>query len=121
MEGRALRGRDRVLIGFGALGAATAWALQLVFGYGIEDSMCSVGSTDTQPPIALVTVAAALVALASGLSAYASWRRVEGEWRDPRGRVRFLAVTGMIAAGFFLVLIALGGLQLLSLDSCSQG
>jgi hypothetical protein len=109
-----------LLMWYGFLGGAGAWALQLLLGYGIEEGACYQGSSDTKSWIVLVTVLLGGVALGSSAAAFLTWR-----WADQRGDVRgavsFLALTGMFAGAFFVVLIALGGLQLLSLDSCNQG
>src|SRR4029453_10970584 len=43
-----------LLMWYGFLGGAAAWALQLVLGYGIKDSACSQGSSDTKSWIVLV-------------------------------------------------------------------
>jgi hypothetical protein len=110
----------RLLMWYGLLGGAAAWSLQLVLGYGIEDSACSQGSSDTKGWIAALTVLLGAAALGSAGAALVTWRGVERRG-DARGAVGFLALTGMLAGVFFLVLIALGGLQLLSLDSCAQG
>jgi hypothetical protein len=105
---------------YGFLGGAAAWSVQLVLGYGIEDSACSQGSSDTKAWIVAATVLLGVAALGSSGAAFLTWR-----WADRRGDVRgavsFLALTGIFAGAFFLVLIALGGLQLLTLDSCHQG
>jgi hypothetical protein len=108
----------RFLVWYGFLGAALAWSLQLALGYGIEDSACSQGESGTKAWIVAVTLVLGAVAAGSLGAAFLSWR---GAGRDPRGVVGFLAVTGLAAGIFFLVLIALGGLQLLALDSCRQG
>ena len=110
----------RILIWFGFLGGAAAWSMQLVLGYGIEDSACSQGSSGTKGWIVAVTLLLGALALGSTGAAFATWRGVERRG-DARGAVGFLALTGMLAGLFFLVLIALGGLQLVSLDSCHQG
>jgi hypothetical protein len=109
-----------LLMWYGFLGGAAAWSLQLVLGYGIEDSACSQGSSDTKSWIVLVTVLLGAAALASSAAAFSTWRWADRRG-DERGAVTFLAVTGMFAGLFFLVLIALGGLQLVTLDSCHQG
>jgi hypothetical protein len=108
----------RLLMWYGFLGGAAAWSAQLVLGYQIEEYACAQGNSDTKPWILLVTLLLAAAAAGSAAAAFITWR---GTDRDARGAVGFLALTGMLAGVFFLVLIALGGLQLLSLDSCSQG
>jgi hypothetical protein len=109
-----------ILMWYGFLGGAAAWALQLVLGYGIEESACSQGISDTKPWITLATVLLGLVALGSSGAAFLTWRWADRRG-DARGAVSFMALTGMLAGVFFVVLIALGGLQLLTLDSCRQG
>ena len=107
----------RFLVWYGFLGAAAAWSMQLVAGYELEEAMCTQDGSAT-PWLVATTLVLAAVAAGSLGAAYLTMRRVRS---DPTGVVSFLAVTGMFAGAFFLVLIALGGLQLLSLDSCHQG
>lgn len=102
----------RFLVWYGFLGGAAAWSTQLVVGYGLEESLCSAGPAQTWTIV--ITVAAAAVAAGS----IAASSRGLG---SREGSTQLLAFAGMIAGAFFLVLIALGGLQLLSLESCSQG
>jgi hypothetical protein len=109
-----------ILMWYGFLGGAAAWALQLVLGYGIEDSACSQGNADTKSWLVAVTLLLGALALGSSGAAFLTWRWADRRG-DTRGAVSFLALTGIFAGAFFLVLIALGGLQLLSLDSCRQG
>jgi hypothetical protein len=105
---------SRLLFWFGVFGAAGAWTLQLVLGYGLEEARCSQGMSDTELPILVLTIAAAAVAAGSLGAAYRAQSTATGS-------LRFLAVAGLFAGLFFLILIALGGLQLVSLDSCEQG
>jgi len=109
-----------LLLWYGFLGGAFAWAVQLVLGAGIEDAACSQGISDTKGWIVLVTVLLGAAALGSSAAAFLSLRWAERRG-DERGAVAFLGLTGMLAGVFFLVLIALGGLQVISLDSCHQG
>ena len=111
----------RFLVWYGVAGAVAAWVVQLTLGDGIEESACSQGASGTEPWLVGFTLALAVVAAGSLGAAFATWRGVAAGRRDPRGVVAFLALTGMLAGAFFLVLIALGGLQLLVLDSCAQG
>ncbi|HYZ19022.1 MAG TPA: hypothetical protein VE615_05720 [Gaiellaceae bacterium] len=103
---------SRFLVWYGFFGAAGAWSAQLVAGYGLEEALCPGG--ESAPWIVAVTLAAGLVAAGSIGAAYRGRR-------TPAGTVQFLSVVGMLAGLFFLLLIALGGLQLLSLESCDQG
>jgi hypothetical protein len=109
-----------LLMWYGFLGGAAAWAVQLVLGYGIEERACSQGSSDTKSWIVAATLLLGAVALGSSGASFLTWRWADRRG-DARGAVTFLGLTGMLAGVFFLVLIALGGLQLVSLDSCHQG
>jgi len=108
-----------LLMWYGFLGGALAWSAQLVLGYGIEDSACSQGNADTKGWIVAVTVLLGAVALGSSGAAFLTLRWAERRG-DARGAVTFLGLTGILAGIFFVVLIALGALQLGSLDSCHQ-
>jgi hypothetical protein len=102
----------RLLPWYGFLGAAAAWSLQLVAAYGIEDAACPRGGSE--PWLVAVTLAAGALALGSIGAAYRGLRA-------PDGSIHFLGAAGLAAGLFFLVLIGLGGLQLVSLDPCRQG
>jgi hypothetical protein len=108
------------LLWYGFLGGGLAWAIQLVLGAGIEDAACSQGNSGTKGWIVLVTVLLGAAAIGSSAAALVTLRWAERRG-DERGAVTFLGLTGMLAGVFFLVLIALGGLQLVHLDSCHQG
>jgi hypothetical protein len=110
----------RLVLWYGFLGGAGAWAVQLVLGAGLEDATCSQGSTAAKGWIVFITVLLGAAALASSGAALLSLRWAERRG-DERGAVTFLGLTGILAGVFFLVLISLGGLQLISLDSCHQG
>jgi hypothetical protein len=109
-----------LILWYGFLGGAGAWAVQLVLGAGLEDATCSQGSTAAKSWIIVATVLLGAAALGSSAAALASLRWAERRG-DERGAITFLGLTGMLAGVFFVVLIALGGLQLISLDSCHQG
>jgi len=108
----------RLLIWYGVFGAALAWSVQLVIGYELDEAMCAQGNSGSKPWLVAATLVLGAAAAGSLGAAFMSWR---GLRRDPRGVVRFLALAGMFAGLFFIVLVALGGLQLISLDSCHQG
>ena len=95
---------------FGFFGAPAAWTIQLVVGYGLEEIGCASGWHVT-PWIVVVSVAAAAVALASTV---AGWRLARAE----QERVAFMGTWGALWGGLFLLLIVLGGVQLLGLDTC---
>lgn len=121
---RQLTLRDLSLAWFGLLGAAIAWMAQFLGGYGYEEAACSneTGTGVVEPLVLGLTVGFGAVAVVSGLAALATWRGVErGVLADPRGRVRFMAGAGLLAAVLFFLLIAAKGFLLLFLDACVPG
>ena len=117
--------RANVLLWFGLLGAPLAWALQLVVGYGVEEAGCAQGSRRWGLPthafqIVILCVCLA-VALGSAIAAAWSWRAAErGRVPNRRGRVAFLAYSGLLASALFLALIVLSGAGAITLDTCER-
>jgi hypothetical protein len=117
------------LLWFGVLAAPLAWVVQLVAGYGLEEAACAsdlssspVLDVDSEPAIAVVSAVALAVAAAGGLAALAGLLSVRSDpGADPRGRLAFMGVFGLLASGVFLAVIALGAVALLSLDVCAPG
>jgi hypothetical protein len=114
-----------LLLWYGVFGGLLAWAAQLVVGYAFEEIACPAG-TKTQeifgasPELltVLVTVVAGAIAGGAGAASFVRWRAYAGSDRDPRGRLEFMAFVGMLASGLFLLIIVLGGLELVGLDTC---
>ncbi len=120
---RKLTRRDRLLLFFGIFAPPIAWGLHLLGGYGYEEAACdnrwAVNSVEWF--IVALTVVLGTVAVAGGLASLNSWRELErGELEDPRGRVRFMVVCGLVSMPIFLGIILLGGLMLLFLNPCTQ-
>jgi hypothetical protein len=115
-----------LLLWFGVLGAPLAWAFQLVAGYGLEEAACGTGTaTDDYwgvsalTPIAVVCAVAAATAVASLASAALTHRRVhDRDAYDPRGYARFTSLAGVLASTYFLALIALTTVGVLTLEPC---
>jgi hypothetical protein len=124
---RRLDRRTELIAWFAFLGGAAAWTFHLVVGYGLEEIACSRGTAgqdiagvDVELLIAVLTGVAGAVALASGLAGLSLHRSVSrGRRDDPRGRLGFMAGAGALAGFLFLLIILLGGLQILGLDSCA--
>ena len=118
-----------LLLWVAVLGAPLAWVAQLTLGYGLEEFACSHGTATrrflglgVEPSLIGLTVAAAIVAVSGGAAGLAAHRSLSRERDgDPRGHGGFLAFAGLLASLLFLVLIVLGGAQLLSLDPCVPG
>jgi hypothetical protein len=109
----------------GLLAAPLAWVVQLVVGWGVEEAACGEGGSrwgvPTEPVEAGLTAAAAAVALIGVLSAFVLLRESRRNVFDPRGRVSFMATSGLLASAVFLGLILMGGLGAVVLPECHQG
>lgn len=129
----------RHLVGLGALwfglfGAAAAWSIQELVGYAVIAHACyaswrplpgsSIGGVWT---IALVvSLLTLLVAAAAALTAHRSWRRTRQEHRSAErrqleageGRVRFMALSGLIVSSIFLFNIVMNTIVLFLVPAC---
>jgi hypothetical protein len=113
-----------LLLWIGVLGAPIAWAAQLVVGYGAEEADCSRGggSFDSSQPLNVgVSIGAGVVGVASLLVAFGLWRRTRERDVDGRGRVTFMAVTGILVSLLFLALIAVTAIGTTHFDPCTAG
>lgn len=114
--------RDRALLWFVFLGPVAAWTLQLNVGYGYNEAACSndTGVNLQAPLIGGVSLLLAAVAAAAGVAGVRTWRAVRrGDVADPRGRIAFMCVFGMLSAPIFVFLIVMSGVQVLILDPCA--
>ena len=112
------------LVWFGVLGGAAAWTVQLVVGAELEENHCTrFGlryALHTPTWEAGLTAACAAVAAAAGVAALLAYRRTR-DGGDRRGRIGFMATSGILASTLFLALILLGGIGASVLDPCVQG
>ncbi len=107
------------------LAAPTAWAVQLVAGYAIEDYGCSrdggsgmVAGLRTDTLEIVVTIAALVVVAIGALAALRTWRSGEGV---PPGHLAFLGLTALLASSVFAVTILFAGAGVLALSPCEAG
>lgn len=116
--------RSAALLWLGILAAPSAWMLQLLCGWAMEEFACATGTAgqdvyglDTGAVIAGISIGA--IALAGvGLSAAAwSCRRGAPAGGDP-GRRRMMAQAGVLTSSLFLLLIVLSLVQMSALGSC---
>lgn len=120
-------GRLETLQWVGLLGAALVWTAQLVIGYGVADSSCTVAGRrwglDLQTwEIVLMVVAAALALLAEA-AAIAVFRATRGHDHSdppPAGRHHFFSSAAVIGNLLFLVIIVLSGLGAVAHVACRQ-
>ena len=110
---------------FGLLGAALAWAVQLVVGFGATLAHCSpagrVWGFDIDAlEIALMVGGGIVVLLAEAAAIYVFTETSELHHEDPPpwGRRHFFASAAMIGNALFLVAILLSGLGAIYLQEC---
>jgi hypothetical protein len=113
--------RTNALLFFAVLAAPLAWTVQLVAGSELEEGGCQL-RTELHADwwLAGLTAGGAAVAVAAGLVALAVVREVRRGAGDERGRIAFMAVSGLLVNVVFGALILLGGIGAVSLDSCVQ-
>ena len=114
--------RDRALLWFVFLGPVAAWTLQLNVGYAYNEAACSnQTAVNLQAPlVAGVSALLAVVVVLAGVTGLRTWRAVgRREIADPRGRIAFMCVFGMLSAVLFLFGVVLGGVHVLILDPCA--
>lgn len=107
---------------FGVLGPPVIWLARLTISYILVPYACWGGSTWMLHAVSFATLA--LTAFA-GWVAWRSWRQA-GATRHAAGagpipRSRFLAMVGLLSAGFFLAVIAAEGLLNFLIDPCITG
>jgi hypothetical protein len=108
---------------FGVLAGPVAWAVQLLVIYGATPYLCGSGWT----PLLHVVSAAAFLVVALGLrTAGRSWaalghpRETESAGAPAAGRSKAMAIGGMGASAFFLVVVVAQALPIFFLDPCRR-
>ncbi|HET7745000.1 MAG TPA: hypothetical protein VFK76_09700 [Gaiellaceae bacterium] len=107
------------------LAAPTAWAVQLVAGYAIEDFGCSrdggsgtVAGLHTDTLEIVVTIAALAMVAVGAVAALRTWRSGEDV---PPGHLAFLGLTALLACAVFAVTILFAGAGVVALSPCEAG
>jgi len=111
----------------GLLGAALVWTAQLVIGYGVADSRCTLAGQrwglDLRTwEITLMVVAAALVLIAEGaaVAVFRATRDRDHNDPPPAGRHRFFSSAAVVGNVLFLVIVLLSGLGAVAHTACRQ-
>jgi hypothetical protein len=94
---------NRLLPWSGWIGGLLGWVLSDQVGSDLAQWNC-----DRADPAAMIMIGAAgaAIALAGGLLAIRCWRGLAGDLGQPyAGARRFIAITGALAAGIFLLAI----------------
>jgi hypothetical protein len=112
-----------LLLWFGVFGAPAAWTLLLVVGYGFEEVDCSRGSRawnfDSWDANLVLFVATALVAVGAAAVSLWLWRTSSRpDAADVRGRLTWMAFSGILLSCLFFALIVFTGIGITALDRC---
>ncbi len=119
---------------FGIFGAAAAWSIQELASYAIVTHACY----PSRQPLLLPAMSGAwtvtlllsllmlLVGLAAGFTAYRAWRRTrlvqsdaeEYQLEIGEGRVRFMALSGVIMSSIFLLNLVMNASVLFMVPPC---
>ena len=105
----------------GILGSAIVWAIQLQTSYAMVPWACSSGHRWMLP---VVSAAFLIAAAVPGIMAWRLWRvssqaRTERETRYA-GRLRFMAMLGMMDSAIFFLLILAQGLPVFFIHPCLE-
>ena len=119
-----------LLLWYGVLGGAVAWAVHLLVAWPLDELTCAAGSEKISAvplwqAVGLAVVIPGLVTAGSLAVAALAWRRTaraqSAGAHDPAfGRSRMLAVVGIWANLLFLTIIVLGGVAVLVLPACQR-
>ena len=107
---------------FGMLGGAGAWFMHLLIAYSLVPLACS---ADLGILLYATIPLALLVASLATLVGWRGWQRAGEAELDPddpddpiRERVRFMGLAGLVASGFFLVVIVAQSVPILMNHPC---
>jgi hypothetical protein len=111
---------------YGLLGAAIAWTVQLVLGFGVTVARCGAGGDFGLPvdtwEILLIVVAGtfALLGEAAAIAVFLATRELEHDDPPPDGRRHFFASAAVVGNVLFLMIILLSGLGIVAHSPCHQ-
>jgi hypothetical protein len=109
----------RAALWFAFLGGPVAWSAHLLASYPMVSVACAMG---TSAPLHAITAITAALAAAAALTGFLAYRRVRrggpAGAGDRYARARFMAIAGMVMAGFFTFVILVEGLPPALQDPC---
>jgi hypothetical protein len=121
------RTRLELLQWFGLLAGGAAWAVHLVFGYGMTLVDCSAGSRAWgvsrgvyELPLTVGALAVAVLAETAAAVVYRQVRQVHYDAPGPRGRLHFFAVAALVGNVLFATAIVLEGIGVFAGAACRQ-
>jgi len=102
---------------FGVLGGIISWAAHLGISWGLVPYSCDQGNVFW---LHVNTVVFAAISLLAFLVALATYRRVRDRDRSLKAvqTDHFMSILGMLASGFFLILIIVEGASVFVLNPC---
>ena len=122
---------------FALFGGPAAWSVQLLVNYPLAAHSCYPGSVPLTTPtfgglwtaLVAVNVLMLLTTLAAGTTAIVIWRRARDRTasshdpvlEDAGGRVRFMAYSGMLVSGLFLLAVLMSAFPLFIVPMCTYG
>ncbi|MFU8871780.1 hypothetical protein [Micromonospora sp. SL4-19] len=119
-----------LLLWYGVLGGAVAWAVHLLAAWSMDELVCATGSQSISvlplwQAVGLAVVVPGLVAVGSLVVAALAWRRTAaaqaaGTTGRAYDRSRMLAVLGVWANLLFIAIIVLGGIAVLVFPPCQR-
>lgn len=120
--------RLEFLMWLGVLGAPAVWTCQHVFGFGVTQAGCSIGSKSWNVPIDTFTAIAtslagalAITGLVASVLAYRAVSDAEIDTDPPSGRIYLMSICGIVISPLFLAIILMSGIGTLVLPNCHQG
>jgi hypothetical protein len=107
----------------GLLTGPLAWTVQLSAGYFIAAYDCESGLAHARLWLNGLTALCALLTLGAGLLALREWQRTPSAdgGSIATGRSRFMAFTGILVSGVFLLGIIFAGAYMVLLQPCVKG
>jgi hypothetical protein len=120
-------GRLNALQWIGLITGAAAWSIQEVAGYALTEAECGPGDApwgvqnDTwQVSFMIVAILLLVAAEAASITVLLRTRGTTYELEPPLGRIRFFAITAVVANALFLVAVPLSGVASMAATVCRQ-
>ncbi|MFG1951622.1 hypothetical protein [Micromonospora sp. NPDC048830] len=128
--GPRIRLAGGLLLWYGVLGGAVAWAVHLLAAWSLDELACAAGSQHISgvPLWQALGIAVVVPAVATAgsllVAAFVWWRtaraQAAGDADRATSRSRLLAVVGVWANLLFLAIIVLGGVAVLVFPPCQR-
>lgn len=99
----------------GILGPPILWAIRLSGSYLLVPVVCRTGSIAALHALTAATLGGTLLI---GILTYGAWRRSRASGGAPGARIRFMALIGVLSAGFFFAVIVAEGLANFLVHPC---